>query len=173
MKRVAVCAAVLGLLVSPALAGIVVSFDPPITTLSNPGPAVTVKLVANIPQADAIFGWGLDLGVSGPSATYVPPPEIGPLFTAVYAPDGDELAGLVPPPDSVFGAAVVLATLHFNTVGYGTTMLNASYTLNDLTEGFVGEGGFVTDVTFQAGQIVVPEPAALALLGLLAVIRRR
>jgi hypothetical protein len=170
MRKLALCTALLGLLASPALATIVVSFDPPIT-YANVGDAVAVNLVANIPQADAIFGWGLDLGVTGTSATYVPPPAIGPLFTPVFAPDGDDLAGLVQPPDTVFGASVVLATLHFNVVGSGDTFLNASYTAGDLTEGFIGEGGFVP-VTFQQG-LITPEPASLALLGLLVVIRRR
>ena len=130
-----------------------------------------VDIVASIPEADAIIGWGLDLGLSGNPASLVGPPVIGPLFNPAFAPDLDGLAGLVPPPGTVFGPQVVLATLALHTANpLGTTYLDASY--NDpLFEGFMTENGFA-DVTFVQGTIT-PEPASLALLGLLVLVRRR
>src|SRR5512144_2524679 len=108
--RIRLCTALLiGLLASPALATIVVSFNPASQAWSPTGDA-TVDIVANIPETDAIIGWGLDLGLSGNPAAVVGDPVIGPLFTPTYAPDGDGLAGLVPPPGTVFGTGVVLAT---------------------------------------------------------------
>jgi hypothetical protein len=172
--RIRWCTALLvGLLASPALAGIVVSFDPP-TQPWGAGGNASVNIVADIPEADAILGWGLDLGLSGNPASVVGSPTIGPLFDPAFAPDGDELAALVPPPGAVFGTGVLLATLSLHTPTpdpYGITYLDASYTLGDLTEGFITENGFA-DVSFVQGSIT-PEPASLALLGLLVLMRRR
>jgi hypothetical protein len=170
--RIRWCTALLiGLLVSPALAGIVVSFNPP-TQVWPPSGDATVDIVANIPELDAIIGWGLDLGLTGNPAALTGPPLIGPLFTPAYAPDGDGLAGLVPPPAIVFGPQVVLASLVLHTANpLGTTYLDASYTPGDLFEGLMTENGFA-QVSFLQGSIT-PEPASLALLGLLVLLRRR
>ncbi len=170
--RIRLCSVLLiGLLVSPALATIVVSFNPPTQPWSPSGDA-TVDIVANISQDEAIIGWGLDLGISGDPASVVGAPVIGPLFTPAFAPDGDGLAGLVPPPDTVFGAQVVLATVALHTATQGVTLLDASYTPSDLTEGFMTENGFTPDVTFVQGTIT-PEPASLLLLALVGLLRRR
>jgi len=170
--RIRWCTALLiGLLVSPALAGIVVSFNPP-TQPWGAGNNATVDIVANIPEAEAIIGWGLDLTLSGNPASLTGPPVIGPLFDAAFAPDGDGLAGLVPPPGTVFGAQVVLASLALHTANpYGTTYLDASYTPGDLFEGLMTENGFA-QVTFVQG-VIKPEPASLALFGVLLLLRRR
>jgi hypothetical protein len=175
--RIRWCTALLiGLLVSPALAGIVVSFNPPAQSIDISAGTTTVDIVADIPEADAIIGWGLDLTLTGTSVSQLGPPLIGPLFTPAYAPDGDGLAGLVPPPDVVFGPAVVLATIMLSLDDLGTTYLDASYTPGDwpdLTEGFMTEDGFA-DVTFVQGSVTVtPEPASLLLLALLGLLRRR
>jgi hypothetical protein len=172
--RIRWCTALLiGLLVSPALAGIVVSFDPP-TQPWGAGGNASVDIVASIPEADAIIGWGLDLGLSGNPAVLTGPPVIGGQFDAAYAPDGDGLAGLVPPPGTVWGTGIVLAslTLHTPTPSpYDVTYLDASYTLADLTEGLMTENGFAA-VQFVQGTIT-PEPASLALLAVLGLLRRR
>jgi hypothetical protein len=170
--RIRLCTALLiGLLASPALAGIIVSFNPALQDWDGMGNA-SVDIVANIPEADAIIGWGLDLGLSGNPAALVGPPTIGPLFDPTFTPDGDGLGGLVQPPATVFGPAVVLASLALHTANpLDWTYLDASYTLSDLTEGLMTENGFA-QVTFVQG-VIKPEPASLALLGLLALLRRR
>jgi hypothetical protein len=170
--RIRWCTALLiGLLVSPALAGIVVSFYPPAQVWLPSGDA-TVNIVADIPESDAIIGWGLDLGLTGNPAALTGPPVIGPLFTPAYAPDGDGLAGLVPPPDVVWGSGIVLASLALHTANpLGTTYLDASVTPGDLFEGFMTENGFA-QVTFVQG-VITPEPASLLLLALVGLLRRR
>jgi hypothetical protein len=170
--RIRWCTALLiGLLASPALAGIVVSFNPLSQNWDGGGNAL-VDIVANIPEADAIIGWGLDLGLSGNPAALTGPPVIGPLFDPAFAPDLDGLAGLVPPPGTVSGPQVLLASLSLHTANpNATTYLDASYTVGDLTEGLMTENGFA-DVQFVQG-VIKPEPGSLALLGLLVLLRRR
>lgn len=169
--RIRWCTALLiGLLASPALAGIVVSFMPPIQPWDG-GLNATVDIVANIPEAEAIIGWGLDLTISGNPASLTGPPVILLPFDPAFAPDGDGLAGLAPPPLLVFGPEVHLATLTLHAPALGVTYLDASYTPGDLFEGLMTENGFA-QVTFQQG-VITPEPASLALLGVLLLLRRR
>jgi hypothetical protein len=178
--RIRLCTALLiGLLASPALATIVVSFDPPSQSVDIGMGITTVDIVADIPTEDAIIGWGLDLGTTGTSVSFDPvtyPPVIGPLFTPAFAPDGDGLCGLVPPPDTVSGSGILLATVVLTLDDLGTTYLDASYTPGDwadLTEGFMTEFGFA-DVSFVQGSVTVtPEPASLLLLALVGLLRRR
>jgi hypothetical protein len=174
--RIRLCTALLiGLLASPALAGIVIAFNPP-SAVWPPSGNATMDIVAYIPESDAIIGWGLDLGITGNPASLTGPPVIGPLFDPAYAPDGDGLAGLVPPPGTVFGPQVVLATLtlHTDNPSGPATYLDASYTPGDLTEGLMTEFGFA-DVLFVQGVINPPEPtsSALVALGILLLARRR
>jgi hypothetical protein len=164
---------VIGLLVSPALAGIVVSFAPPAQSVNIGAGTTTVDIVADIPEADAIIGWGLDLGLTGTSVSVIPPPAIGPLFNPAFAPDGDGLAGLVPPPFLVWGTGVQLATITLSLDSLGTTYLDASVTPGDLFEGFMTENGFAAVQFVQGSVTVTPEPASLALLALLGLLRRR
>lgn len=184
MKLKAACctALLLGLLVSPAMAAtITVRIDPQYQEVDISAGTAIARIKAHIPQADAIIGWGLDLTLTGTSIGLAPdlPGDPNPLipsppFDPAYAPDGDHLAALVPPPNVVFGYDVLLATVKFNLLELGTTLLDLSYTLTDLTEGLMTESGYAA-VTFEGGSItVIPEPAALALLalGVLAMRRR-
>ncbi len=178
--RIRLCTALLiGLLASPALATIVVSFNPLNQSVDISAGTTTVDIVADIPTADAIIGWGLDLGTTGTSVSFDPgtyPPTIGPLFYPVFAPDGDGLAGLVTPPDTVSGTGIVLATVVLTLNDLGLTLLDASYTPGDwpdLTEGFMTENGFA-QVQFVQGSVnVTPEPASLLLLAFVGLLRRR
>lgn len=171
MKMKVACAALLmGLLVSPAMANIVAGFDPVVST-----PAINeifdVNIVADIPQAEGLAGWGLDLAFDGGVADLLGV-TINLPWVPVYAPDGDELAG-IGYLECVWGEDVVLATLTFQYLG-GTTPLDLSYTPTDLTEGFALCGGGFAAGDFVRGWIT-PEPATLSLLvlGGLALIRRR
>ena len=155
-------------LVTTAHAGISISFDPSDTTVGV-GEFFTVDILADIPTADAIVGWGMDVGfdsfILGHNA--LTDVAIDPAFTALPTLDGDFLAaGLgpsFPPAPPVSGTNVRLATLTFEALSVGITTLNGGFTTTDATEGFVQTGGrTITDVAFGAANInVVPAPHAM------------
>lgn len=174
MRLALYCSVLLGLLVGPALAGTIdVYVIPASQSVNISAGTATVNLVANIPVTDPLIGWGLDLTLIGTSVTYGGALVDG-FFDPAYAPDGDGLAGLAHvPPGYIDGNGIVLATITLNLVDLGVTNLMPGYTVSDLTEGLMTPAGFATGV-FHAGQIeVTPEPAALALLGLGLLLRRR
>ncbi len=86
--------------------------------------------------------------------------------------DGDGLGGLFPPPlfppTGVWGSDVLLASLEFTCLDLGTSSLDLSVTLGDLTEGFAIDpnlGGWFADWNYTPGSVsnVVPEPATMLL----------
>lgn len=176
--KVACCTALLlGLAVVPATAGVVVGFNP-VTSTVNVGDIFTVEIVATIDVGTPIVGWGMDLNVINPLIA-VPTGNvtIGGDWDGVYAPDGDQLAGLAFP-IGITGYTV-LAEVEFQALAVGVTPILGSHTDGDFTEGFAlqppPQGAFA-DVTYETGSIeVLPEPATLVLLALggLALIRRR
>jgi len=172
--KIACCAALLaGLLVSPALATVMVSVQPAYQEPWLVWGTTTANIVADIPENEAIVGWGLDLGLVGTSVS-IANVDIALPFDAAPTHDGDGLAGLLMPPASVFGNGVVLATITLTLNHLGDTLLVPSYTANDLSEGLALASGGFAQVQFVNGLVhVVPEPASLALLGLVALLRRR
>lgn len=190
MKRFAIsmCVATLVFATRPAVADITVSFSPSDAVVGL-GDIFTVDIVADIPLADAIVGWGMDVGFDAGIVAHGGPPDvaIAPAFFFPGTLDGDGLAGVLPfafpPPLPVFGPSVVLATMTFTAVSLGVSDLLGSVTPGDLTEGFalpgfpVGPGGFAA-VSFVDGTItVIPAPGAalLAMIGFggVGAIRRR
>ena len=170
------CAALLGLLVGPAMAASVptiVYISPDCQTFDAPGGTAMVDIVADIPEENAIIGFGLDLVLSGDPIVTPIDVAIGGSFDAVAAADGDELAGMVMPPAPIFGDGILLATVELSLDGIGTAILTPGYTLSDLTEGLPTPDGFVTDIEWVEGCIIVPEPATMLLLALGALLRRR
>ena len=188
-KRLSICAVAALLMASPAWATITVSIEPASQSVDILAPSVSVDIVADIPETDAIVQWGLDLdfdglilGLSGGS--WFDAVAINEtLFDTATSGDGDALSALVPPLDApLWGNDLVLATVTFTPVGLGTSPLTLSddnVSENDLTEGFALNPppvGAFADVTYVGGEITVtPEPGAIALLafGGLCLLRRR
>jgi hypothetical protein len=159
--RLALCAALVGLLISPAMATITV-------TLTPAGSYGVVT--ADIPLGDAIVGFGFDAEIVTPAALTLVGFEVGPLFGAAVSFDGDDIAGVVFPPAVVYGPDVLLGTLQFSGPG---SYVGLGATPGDLSEGFALPGvGAYADVEWPA-EVWIPEPAALALLALGALALRR
>ena len=174
MRLALYCSVLLGLLAGPALAGTIDVYVVPASQSVNiSAGTATVNLVANIPVTDPLIAFGLDLDLTGSSVTYGGAAVDG-FFDAAYAPDGDGLAGLVHvPPGSITGNGIVLATITLNLVSLGTTQLMPGYTIGDVFEGLSTPPGFNAGAFFPGTIEVTPEPAALALLGLGLLLRRR
>jgi hypothetical protein len=178
--RTALAACAAGLLaVSTARADVTVWFDPT-PRMAQVGDTFTINLVANIPQSQAVIGWGLDYIFPTPGLIAQVQFTIGPAWDpAPSTPDGDGLAGLVhfPPGEGVSGQNVLLATITFQALAEGQTALVASDDYpGDPTEGFAIDpalgGGFAT-VTYLDGLVIIPEPSASILLALAAAFLRR
>jgi len=173
MRLALCCTALLGLLVSPALASVIqVCVLPASQTVDIALGTTTVDIVADIPSSAPLIGWGLDLNLVGTSVA-MGGVTIGPLFDAAYAPDGDNLAALTKlPPGEVWGTGILLATVTLNLVDYGVTALTPGAD-DPVFEGLMTLYGFVPFDVCTAYVNVVPEPAALALAALGLLLRRR
>jgi hypothetical protein len=140
---------------------VAVSFDP-LDSIVEEGEFFAVNLIADIP--DPVLGWGLDVSFDPAILSLDGPPAIGSSWKPAFAPDGDGLAGLAFP-FPVNGNGITLATLNFEVITLGTSLLQASATAGDFTEGFpLATGGFA-DVVFKDGSVSpVPEPGTILLL---------
>ena len=140
---------------------VTVSFDP-LDSIVDIGDILAVDLIADIP--DPVLGWGLDVSFDPVILSLDGAPTIGSSWTPAFAPDGDGLAGLAFP-FPVNGNGITLATLNFEVLALGTSLLQASVTAGDLTEGFpLATGGFA-DIVFVDGSVSpVPEPGTILLL---------
>jgi hypothetical protein len=182
-RQAGTIALLLALAATPAWATITVSVSPANQIVNIADGTATIDIIANIPQADAIVGWGLDLGLLGSSVSVSSIAINDALFDGVAALDGDGLAALVDFPGTpVFSdpGDVLLATITLNLLLEGDTdLLLSDDNDSDLTEGFAlapPPAGAFAEVAYVDGMIsVVPEPATACLLGVLAVgfLRRR
>jgi hypothetical protein len=183
MKVVCCTALLLGLLISPALAGTInVTISPAFQLVPLANGTAQVDILADIAQEDAIYGWGIDLSLSNGNVSFTSGDVVinQALFDPATAHDGDGLSALVQPPGTVWGNDILLATIYLTLNAEGMTLLTpgdsnpAPLFTGDLFEGFTDAQGFVP-VNYTGGVIVTPEPAALSLLalGALALLRRR
>ena len=169
-KLFLICAMVVALAcvnVMLAQATIVLKFDPtdievPVCTIFE------VDLLADISEADAILGWGLDLLYDNTqmSLEYL---TIGSDWNQTTGGlDGDGLGGLSTyAPSPISGENILLATLGFHCLDAGFSTLYLDVTSSDLTEGFMkSDMTFVTNWTSTPANITqTPEPATLFLVG--------
>ena len=174
MKCKVLCALLaVGMLgIASASADIVVSFNPVDAVVPGVGNTAAVEIWADIPEADAILGWGLDVNIDDGAIAQITDVQINEaLFNTAFAPDGDGLAGLAFP-DCVWGN-VMLATITYTGMMNGMTPVATAATAGDLTEGFaLCDTGFATFMN-AAGTVTVPEPASLVLLALAGLALRR
>lgn len=175
-NRLCAILAITALTVSAATADIDVYLNPVDSTIAAPGLTTNVEILADIPEADGILGWGLDLTVDIPAIASVTNVTIGPLWGPGAGGDGDNLSGTSFPPDhGVWGTGVLLATVELTggSVGVSGLTLSDDYPA-DLAEGFaLYPTGFAT-VNYIPGTVeVLPEPASIALLVLGALALRR
>jgi hypothetical protein len=183
MKVVCCTALLLGLLISPALAGTInVTISPASQYVPLVNGTAQVDILATIAEEDALYGWGIDLNLSNANVSFTAGDVVinQALFDPATAHDGDGLAALVQPPNAVWGTNILLATIYLTLNAEGMTLLTpgdsnpAPLFTGDLFEGFIDADGFVP-VHYTGGVIITPEPAALSLLALggLALLRRR
>lgn len=117
-----------------------------------------------------VLGFGLDLAFDPARLSVVGLPQVGPLFVALFAPDGDGLAGLADV-GPVSGSDVLLATLQVAALAPGVAMVVAGFTGGDLTEGFpLDPTGFEPDVQFVGAVVTVAEPGLSGFIGLAALL---
>lgn len=161
---------------SASAAMVDVSFSPSAQSVDISAGSTSVDVVATISGGGGVIGWGLDLGLTGTSVSLSNVAVNETIFDAATALDGDGLAALVPV-DSLADGTYTLATLTFSLDELGVTTLDMSYTVSDPTEGFPVHpdfGGGFAPATFQSGSIeVTPEPSALLLMALGALMLRR
>ena len=130
------------------------------------GEGFEVEIFADIDPATPIVGWGLDVEADG--GLELDPPTIGDTWTAVFAADGDGLAGLASLP-GIAGSEVLLASVIVNAFDAGPALLSLAITEDDVTEGFaLAEIGAFDTVVFGAPLevFVTPEPGTGLLLAL-------
>jgi hypothetical protein len=167
-KLFLICAMVTALAcinVMPAQATIVLEFNPSdieveVCTIFE------VDLLADIPEADAILGWELDLGYDNTQMSW-DSLTIGSAWNQASS-DGDGFGGLAvfplpPNPFPIWGDDILLATLEFHCLDVGFSTLDLSA---DSLEGFQTPLSGFADWTYTPANITqTPEPATLFLMG--------
>jgi hypothetical protein len=171
-------AAVLAALITtPTLANVTLHLSPEGSTIAGVGSTTAVDIRADFTQS--IIGWGLDVQLGQPGIAELVGISFGSFWDGGVSIDGDGLSAISDPMQYPLGIGpgsdILLATLTFEGLAVGVTPVTLSIS-GEEDEGFLlGDLSGYDTVTFAAGTITVPEPAgvALALLGGLALLRRR
>lgn len=130
------------------------------------GASTTLEIRADFDAP--VLGFGIDLLLDASVLSVSAAPVIGPAWTAVFAPDGDGLAGLAPV-SGVVGTDVLLASVLVTRTGSAGTTVDGGVTADDLTEGFpLLSGGFDTASFVPTAVAPVPEPTPGALAAVAA-----
>jgi len=141
---------------SAVRAEVFVTVEPEVDT-AGLGQIFEVLIFADF--SEPILGFGIDVDFDPAVIDWADDPLVGELWDPVFAPDGDGLAGLAPPTGLV-GDGILLVSLLFEGVSVGSTSIDVSVTLEDLTEGFVLEGGVFDSFSVVPDDVIVPEPGA-------------
>jgi hypothetical protein len=168
LKLKVACIGLAALLAGPALADVTLQFVPNEVTV-NVGETADVDLVACM--TEPILGWDVDLTFLDPTIASLAGVTVAdPPWTPASS-DGDGLGGLAFP-DPVMGDPIALATLTLQGDMVGDTTF--SITTDAPLEGFALDPSGLDEWLSCVGTIhVIPEPASLALLALIGLIRRR
>jgi hypothetical protein len=159
------CAALALFLGAKEARAVVIATIVPSAPAVSVGDSFSVEIRSSL--SDSVVGFGLDLAYDPSLLQLVDAPQIGPLWLPVAALDGDGLAGLAAPP-GVSGSDVLLARVDFKALAPGSASLSLGVTPGDLAEGFaLYPVGFDSSVQLGGASIVVPEPAAAPLWGVL------
>ncbi len=161
---------------SPTSIPVVLRLDQP-SIAPIVGETFTISVVAD--ASTPILGFGLDLEIDAPPGVLelVGPPEIGPVWVPLHAPDGDALAGAVLP-EGLVGQNLVLATLTLRALALGIGPLSVLVSADDLTEGFPLDPTGFEAFAVTASNVTVPEPRVggslwIAMAGLTLLTGRR
>ncbi|GFO59568.1 hypothetical protein GMST_18930 [Geomonas silvestris] len=153
-----------------AQATVVLQFTPGTKDVAV-GSTFTMDLRADVPNADALVGWGGTL-LYDPSLVRLDGVSFGLLWDSALYLGGDTLVTLLLPnptsPDpGASGQDLQLAQLTFACLGVGTTRLGMAIDLLDPVQGFMRFDGNYADleiVDAEINQVTVPEPGTFLLL---------
>lgn len=174
-KLFLICAMVAALAcinIMPAQATIVLEFNPSDIEV-RPCSIFFVDLLADIPEDDAIIGWGLDLVYDNTQMSW-DSLIIGNWTPPFPGTTDDGFGGFLPfgVTDPIWGDDILLATLDFHCLDVGFSTLDLAVTPGDLTEGFMtdqfdqnGIAIFAEWTSTPANITQTPEPATLFLMG--------
>jgi len=128
-------------------ATVVVRFVPP--TVSVTTPSFTVDLMADIPPATPVIGWGVHITFDASILAL----ESATVDAAWFPAGQDGFAGLAFP--ASLAGSRRLATLHFRVLKAGSTGLHAVVNSADLSQGFPFPVGGFADTTLMDGLVTV------------------